>query len=306
MFFPHAAHVLLAFKKFLRVVFHLEDRTANGLPESISLTAVKNLFIITPYILIEMISLFEVLFQEINLSDIKKKYPHLSPFVDSELSVIPQKYLLWSAKQLSKNPSGHFAKELSSLVLAFDQLLKQQKIKRLESRDINTFKTVEELARVVMSIPQRLSHKDTALARRKARETMKTQQTTKTLRNDELYNITVPANWDDSCNLGSRPKSEEEGRIEGGEGEYWCISNPYNRRTWDAYIEKGVRFVFIQSKVRSSDDRYSLIAAAKWPSGTIQYTDRLNSLKNMVMDDEEVAEAFGNDLGEIEAMVKSA
>lgn len=244
-----------------------------------------------------MTTLFEILFKEAIADDIKKKYPQLANFIDTELASVPPKYLLWATKQLAQNPDNFMAKQLESLINGFDQLSKQNKI---QNKDINSYKTLEDLGRVVMQASQKISHGDETKAKRKAREEMQNQET-KTIRDDSQFLITVPATWEASCSQGVQPKSKEEGE-ESGEGEYWCVSNPFSRNAWDAYRKKGVKFVFVRSKMRKAEDKYFLIAAAKWPSGAIQYTDSKNSL----VDDSNLEQIFGNESENIQSLIQSA
>lgn len=226
---------------------------------------------------------------------LRKKYPQLTSFIDTELSTVPPKYLLWAVKQLSKNPDNFMAKQLQSLIIGFDQLVKQNKIK---NKDINYYKTMEDLGKVVILASQKISHGEETKARRKAREEMKTHKKQNFLRNDSLFLVTIPANWEDSCYQGVQPKSAKEAE-ESGEGEYWSVSNSYSR---NAYRQKGVKFIFIRSKQRLPEDKYFLIAAAKWPSGTIQFTDSKNSL----IEDSILPQIFGKNWENIESLVQDA
>jgi hypothetical protein len=242
-----------------------------------------------------MISLYELLFQESIVSDIKQKHPNIANYIDTEFSLMPSKYLPWASMQLIKSPDDFSAKEISSLVNAFNRLANQNKI---SNKDINAYKSTAELSSVIMQGALKSSHGDEAKARRKARSQMLDQ--TKILRNDQKYLITLPATWEDSCQLGISPKSEEEAG-ETGEGEYWCISNPYSRSSWDTHRQKGGKFIFIKSKQRNENDKYHLIAIEKWPSGMIQYTDA----KNNLIDESNLELIFGNDLEMINQIVGS-
>lgn len=241
-----------------------------------------------------MISLFDILFQESISSDEKKKYPNLAKYIDSDFSSFPPKYLSWAVKQLSKNPDDFAAKEISSLVSAFHQFATQN---RISNKDINTYKTTADLASVIQHGASKETHGDVKKARRQARSEMSNE--TKVVVNDEKYLITIPNSWEDSCMLGVQPKSKEVG--EDGEGEYWCVSNPFSKSAWDTHRQKGGKFVFVKSKQRNENDRYHLVAIEKWPSGMIQYTDA----KNNLIDESNLESIFGNDLEMINQIVGS-
>jgi hypothetical protein len=242
-----------------------------------------------------MISFYELLFKESIVYDIKQKYPSIKNYIDTEFDSMPSKYLPWAAKQLIKSPDPFTAKEISYLINAFNQLVNQN---RIPNKDINAYKSTDDLSNAIAQAASKKTRGDEARARRKARSEMADK--TKILRNDDKFLIVLPATWEDSCKFGISPKSAEEAE-QPGEGEYWCISNPYSRSAWDTHRRKGGKFLFVTSKQRNVNDPYRLIAIEKWPSGTVQFTDA----KNNLIDDEKIPKIFGDETNYIMNIVQS-
>lgn len=95
----------------------------------------------------------EVLLLEDRVSDAKKKYPELEAEIDELASSDPsgsQKYLMWSAKQLS---AGADVNELISTIESFHQNASQFK-----NRDINAYKTLGDLKDELNSITPSKTH----------------------------------------------------------------------------------------------------------------------------------------------------
>lgn len=245
-----------------------------------------------------MTTLFQILFSESIQSDLKKKYPQLSHFIDTDFLSLTPKYLQWAIKQLLNQPDPFHAKMIASLISAFQTLSNQNKI---DNKDLNSYKTLDELQKTVMLASQKTSRGEEIKKKRETRKEMETQKETKVLKNDSDFLITIPATWEASCETGIKPKSKEEAD-EPGEGEYWCISNPFSRKSWDFYRQKGVKFIFIKLKNRKPNDRYHLIAVSKWPSGMIQFTDAKNSMIN----DPYLPELFGDQWESIESLIQMA
>lgn len=175
--------------------------------------------------------------QEAKFDDIKNKYPFLMGRLD-RFKAVPSKYLEWIAKKLP-TIQDYEDEELVDLINKFEELAKQQ---RLEKKDINAYKSVDDLKTAVELVPPS-----------KTQIKKKSKSDAKLIYQDEVWTVLEPTSVESSCYYGY--------------GTKWCIS-AREENYYQQYTGEGVRFAFVINKSNNNK-----IAVALYPSKKFEIYD---------------------------------
>ena len=175
----------------------------------------------------------QVLFlQEAKIDDVKAKYPALVSLISVNFSGLQPKYLEWSAKILSQDPVQETAEEIRDLIQTFDELVSRNQIKGSQ-RDINSFKSLEDLSSLVSSFEGQDSERQKRLATFREKRTQAVQDSIPIFEDENIF-IVVPLSQKASCFYGSGK---------------WCIAYTKARNAWEEYtLSEEMGFVFIFDK----------------------------------------------------------
>jgi hypothetical protein len=144
----------------------------------------------------------------------KKRYPEHEESVDYFVEGDPSgnnKYLQWMMKQHAKN--GQDMGVVLSVATRF-----HQNVQRLQKKDINQYKTVDELVDAVVKIGKSKGEQEREIKREGA----------DTIYEDENVVVIKPLNHKASCKYGS--------------GTQWCVTMKSTDAYWNNYTKKSSHF----------------------------------------------------------------
>lgn len=139
-----------------------------------------------------------------------------------------KKYLEWMCKQyllIQERPE-----HIGDVIKVYDNLINRSMV---SDKDINNFKTLEDLEKVVSEASKKRS---------KTEISKKVKKNAEVILNDKDLFIVVPKSHAASCLYGKNTK--------------WCTTGK-TPTYWDAYTKKGVKFYYIINK---KDDRKYAVA----------------------------------------------
>lgn len=148
------------------------------------------------------------LLAESRVSDSKVRYPQVSNKIDELVSAIPaelHKYVPWAAKQMSKDESLD-PKTLADTLVDFDK-----NIQRIKDKNVDSYKTFDELKIVVDSI--------TSTQSKTQKKNVISSDVDKIYKSNKFL-VIVPKSKEASCKYGA--------------GTKWCISGKENNK-FDEY-----------------------------------------------------------------------
>lgn len=156
----------------------------------------------------------KILLQEGRVEDMKKKYPEQEDIVDFFVNNDPSnnnKYLQWMMKQVVNN--GQESGFVLSLVRHF-----HQNVQRLQKKDINQYKTLQQLQDDLSKIGKSEGEKERKIKRDGAHVVFE---------NDNVIALR-PLNHEASCKYGA--------------GTKWCVTMKGTDKYWKDYTEKTSTF----------------------------------------------------------------
>lgn len=187
------------------------------------------------------------------LEDVKSKYPEQSHALIDNLSENDpsgnNKYLLWMTKMVIGDgseeilPSGDY---ILDLVNRFDASLGKIK-KHKKSPDINSYKSVDEVEKVLSNLPRR---------DKPSRKELKGKGSL-VFDNDKLF-ITSPDHWEGSCELGIPA---------------WCVAMDSTRNYWDSYGKHSLFYYVTSKTMKSSNTNYKVAIQKNIATGVNTYWD---------------------------------
>lgn len=191
------------------------------------------------------------------LDDVKKKYPEHAELVSQLANADPSgnlKYLQWMTKQVVQ---GQIAKDVIALVDKFHQLLP-----RLAKKDINSYRTLDDLKEVLNGLEGQESR---GTLRRAAHDD------TDYVYDDGRYLIARPHTMEASCHYGH--------------GTQWCVSATTSQNYFNSYSSRGVHFFFIIDRQAKQESKFSKVAIAEHPheSGREVYDANDNHLDEDIL-----------------------
>ena len=183
-----------------------------------------------------------LLLQEAKIDDVKARYPALAELIDANFSSLQPKYLEWSAKILSQDPAQETAEGIGELVSSFDELVSRNQIQGSQ-RDINSFKSLDDLESLVSSFKGKRTARTQKLAKFRQERTQAVEDSIPIFEDDNVF-IVVPLSQEASCFYGKSTT--------------WCISYTKAENQWDNYtLNKKLGFVFIIDKV--TGEKFALV-----------------------------------------------
>lgn len=173
------------------------------------------------------------------INDVKKTYPNISHLIDNFQS-FPTKFIPWIAKQLSKNESDE--EKIRNAVSKFNVASNLNKIPSSFSKDINSYRSVDELENMISNISQ-------VTSKTQEKKSIKNEQTLVHF-NTKDYSIVEPLSPEASCAYGKHTK--------------WCISGKDAVHHFNDYKKFDIRFYFIITKNKSLIEKpeYEKVAIA--------------------------------------------
>jgi hypothetical protein len=190
---------------------------------------------------------------ESRLSDAKAKHPELEQYIDVFAEKDPsggkQKYLQWMVKQLSQQEASP---ETAQKILDAVKLY-HKNIQRLEKKDINQYKTVQDLVNDVSS----LGKSQTTKRKEKKEQAMEGSEI---VLDDGDFFIVRPFTEQASCYYGKQTR--------------WCISAAESENYFERYSKEGHAFYFLRNNHLGAEDDGKKIAFVFDESGNlVEYFD---------------------------------
>jgi len=183
-----------------------------------------------------------LLLQEAKIDDVKVKYPALASLIDANFSGLQPKYLEWSAKILSQDSSQEIAEAIAELISNFDELLSKNQIQGSQ-RDINSFKSLDDLASLVSSFEGKDTKRTEKLGKFRQERTQAVEDSIPIFEDDNVF-IVIPLSKEASCFYGKSTT--------------WCIAYTTAPNQWDNYtLRKKLGFVFIFDKM--TGEKFALV-----------------------------------------------
>ena len=237
----------------------------------------------------------EDLLAEGRLQDAKKKYPDHAEYIDVMSAKDPSgnnKYLMWMAKQFNTDASNFsmsdegkkiYVDTITDLVSKF-----HKSVQRLEKKDINQYKTLDELDDTLEKLGATSKEK-----RQKKKEVA--QEGSRIVYESDEYFVVRPETEEASCYYGQNTQ--------------WCISATESANYFEDYSQRGKAFYMIRNNYKSDKDPnkrialvYSDYSGYDRPEEIFDATDdqiSLSSLKEALGDEyDDILDAAKSDLEE--------
>ena len=188
----------------------------------------------------------EDLLAEGRLQDAKKKYPDHAEYIDAMSAKDPSgnnKYLMWMAKQFNTDASNFsmsdqgkkiYVDTITDLVSKF-----HKSVQRLEKKDINQYKTLDELDDTLEKLGATSKEK-----RQKKKEVA--QEGSRIVYESDEYFVVRPETEEASCYYGQNTQ--------------WCISATESSNYFEDYTQRGKAFYMIRNNYKSDKDPNKRIA----------------------------------------------
>lgn len=172
----------------------------------------------------------ESLIVEGRIDDLQKKFPKLDVEAVAAHDPSPtKKYLLWMLKQIDAGASSH---DVFAVVEQF-----HKNIQRLEQKDINSFKKIDDLKQVLTKIPERSKRQEKTIVKSDA-----------------------PKIFEDENVVVVRPDSKKS-CVTYGANTKWCITME-DEPHYEQYTSANVVFYFIIAKRLPQKSVFSKVALA--------------------------------------------
>ena len=186
----------------------------------------------------------EDLLAEGRLQDAKKKYPDYAEYIDQLSKIDPSgnnKYLMWMAKQLDYEARGMTDVGKQSAVDVLTDLIQSfhKNVQRLEKKDINQYKTLDELDDAIEKLGATSKEK-----RQKKKEVAK--EGSRIVYESDEYFVVRPETEEASCYYGQNTQ--------------WCISATESSNYFEDYTQRGKAFYMIRNNYKSDKDPNKRIA----------------------------------------------
>ena len=237
----------------------------------------------------------EDLLAEGRLQDAKKKYPDHAEYIDAMSAKDPSgnnKYLMWMAKQFNTDASNFsmsdqgkkiYVDTITDLVSKF-----HKSVQRLEKKDINQYKTLDELDDTLEKLGATSKEK-----RQKKKEVA--QEGSRIVYESDEYFVVRPETEEASCYYGQNTQ--------------WCISATESSNYFEDYTQRAKAFYMIRNNYKSDKDPnkrialvYSDYSGYDNPEEIFDATDdqiSLSSLKEALGDEyDDILDAAKSDLEE--------
>ena len=234
----------------------------------------------TAYLLKEYIREI-LLLQEAKIDDVKAKYPSLASLIDTNFSALQPKYLEWSAKMLSQDPVQDVAETIGELISNFDELLNKNQIQGSQ-RDINAFKSVDDLSSLLSSFEGKETKRTEKLGKFRQERTQAVKDSIPIFEDDKVF-IVVPLTQEASCFYGAK----------------WCISSKEAYNYWDYYtLSQDNGFVFIIDKAEGG--KYALVIDENG------YIEEVRDTEDALVDEQIIDDYFASYKDQIDKAIDKA
>ena len=238
----------------------------------------------------------EDLLAEGRLQDAKKKYPDHAEYIDAMSAKDPSgnnKYLMWMAKQFNTDASNFsmsderkkiYVDTITDLVSKF-----HKSVQRLEKKDINQYKTLDELDDTLEKLGA------TSKEKRQKKKEVAHEESRVVYDTDEYFVV--------------RPETENASCYYGEHTTVWCISATKSSNYFEDYTQRGKAFYFVRNNYKSEKDPNKIIALVysdeygyDYPEEIFDATNEninLSSLKEILGDEyKDILDAAKSDLKE--------
>lgn len=186
------------------------------------------------------------------------------------------KYLMWMAKMIYQSPNhgpGNPGGPEKIVALTKDFHKKQQ---RLQKRDINAYKTPEELSGELEK-----------LGKSRKEKSSKMKEGAKKVYEDDKFLIVRPETQEASCYYGKNTK--------------WCISATVGTNYFSEYVDRGYTFYFVINKqVPSSYDEYKIAWVVDIEGNIKEFYDATD----LELDWGQVSYAYGDDFVGLQEIIE--
>jgi ribosomal protein S17E len=170
---------------------------------------------------------------ESRLSDLKEKYAHISDWVNFFAAADPSgknKYLQWMVKTFDKNidenSSTEFKQEIAGKIYQLTKAF-HKNAQRMPKKDINQYKSWEELERDIQSLGKTQKEK-------RSKEKEEAMEGSEIIYEDENFFVVRPNTEEASCFYGRNTK--------------WCISATKSHNYYNQYSGEGKLFYFLRNE----------------------------------------------------------
>ena len=186
----------------------------------------------------------EDLLTEGRLQDAKKKFPDDAVYIDQLSKIDPSgnnKYLMWRAKQLDYHARGMTNLGKESLVDVLTDLIQSfhKNVQRLEKKDINQYKSLDDVETAIKSLGATVKQK-----RKKKKE--EALEGSRIVYESDKYFVVRPETEDASCYYGRNTQ--------------WCISATESQNYFDDYTRRGKAFYMVRDNYASDKDENKKLA----------------------------------------------
>ena len=203
----------------------------------------------------------EDLLAEGRLEDAKEKYPDDAEYIDAMSAKDPSgnnKYLMWMAKQLDHHTRGMSNIGKETLVEILTELIQSfhKNVQRLEKKDINQYKTLDDLNDTLEDLGPSNKQK-----REKNKEVA--QEGSSIVYESDKYFVVRPDTEEASCYYGRNTK--------------WCISATASSNYFEGYVSRGKVFYMIRDNSASDKDPNKKLALVydAWDSSVFDRPDEV-------------------------------
>ena len=180
----------------------------------------------------------EDLLTEGRLQDAKKKFPEDAVYIDQLSKIDPSgnnKYLMWMAKHLDYHTRGATDTAKETLVDTLTDLIQSfhKNIQRLEKKDINQYKSLDDVETAIKSLGATVKQK-----REKKKEVA--QEGSRIVYESDKYFVVRPETEEASCYYGRNTQ--------------WCISATESQNYFGDYTRRGKAFYMVRDNYASDKD----------------------------------------------------
>ena len=186
----------------------------------------------------------EDLLTEGRLQDAKKKFPEDAVYIDQLSKIDPSgnnKYLMWMAKHLDYHTRGATDTAKETLVDTLTDLIQSfhKNIQRLEKKDINQYKSLDDVETAIKSLGATVKQK-----REKKKEVA--QEGSRIVYESDKYFVVRPETEEASCYYGRNTQ--------------WCISATESQNYFGDYTRRGKAFYMVRDNYASDKDENKKLA----------------------------------------------
>jgi len=234
----------------------------------------------------------EDLLAEGRLDDAKEKYPDDAEYIDQLSKIDPSgnnKYLMWMAKQLDYHTRGMSNAGKEILVEILTELIQSfhKNIQRLEKKDINQYKSLDDVETAIKSLGATVKQK-----REKKKEVA--QEGSRIVYESDKYFVVRPETEEASCYYGRNTQ--------------WCISATESQNYFGDYTRRGKAFYMVRDNYASDKDENKKLAlvysGANYDTpeevyNALDYSITVSNLKGILEEEYEgIADSIWDDLRE--------